>query len=463
MAYLFGVAFAKRLAWQDALAARIVRQARQVAEYGSVDWWTYLYGDYSGRDYTPSWQATTVYLLERGRRYPELERMVLLLEARRTPKGWRPWGHCFNWDMRTVLAKRSLKHYPDDMLVAWAAGRVYYIGGDYERAAEQFRRVLDSGLDVSKIGDEIPDMLLSRYLACLTMLCRDDEAEQFVASRAQSAPRDAAKRFTWLDFLCRRGKYAQMRQLVAVAKRDFPGDMRFDALLKRSAWWGGDLPEYRRLLLAERGVGANAADLPFADARLALIDGDFATADRLLQFPSTWTYKAYAEAYAMSRNPKIMQRLLAEHERLKPKTPPDETADDDPYAGGYYYHYYENEEPDAAVCGQILRGYAMARQWQAAVRFEAKLPRQRYASISSARDVAWVLSTVALGGRLLLQDLGGLRESGGVVSLVRSDYFADALRAGGRDRGETVAWLRMLVRPDRWTYDDIGNGTFTEE
>lgn len=452
MAYLAGVAYARRLSWQDRLAQRIVHQATTAAEHGGTDWGDFLYGDWSGRSYEPSWQGSAVYLMERERRYPDLERVVLLLEARRTPKFAHPWTHCFNWDLRTELIRRCLGSFPDDLRVAWAAGRIYFMGGDYASAAEQFRRVLDGGLDISQLGDETAELLQQRYFACLTMLGRDDEIEQLLLSQAQSAPASADARFSYIDFLCQRGKYAQVRELAARAQREFLQDPRFTTLTLRAAWWGGDVAEYRRLLLAEHGPDAARTDV-----RLALIDGDFATADRLAHFPSPTAYAAYAEAYAITRQPGIMARLLKERARLQPSPPADAAQQE---GGGYYYSYDENDEPYAQVCGQILRGYAMAREWEAAASLEAELPEPEWDTWTAGRDTAWLLAAIARPGPLRLHHLDGLLESGGIVRLVRSEYFADAVRAGGRDRQQVLDWVRLLLRPEREQYSDSSNGLF---
>jgi hypothetical protein len=458
MAYLAGVAYAKRLSWQDRLAARIVSQATPTAEHGKVDWDKYLYGDWSRNSYQPSWQGSAVYLMERGRRYPALERVLLLLEARRTPKFAHPWTRCFNWDLRRELIRRSMKQYPDDLRVAWAAARIYFIAGDYAKAEPLFKRVLDSDLDIKQLGDERPDLLFQRYCACLTMLGRDDEIEQLLRTQAERAAAGNDARFSYLDFLCQRGKYGQVRQLAAAAQRDFPQDPRFAELLERAAWWGGDIAEYRRLLLAKRGPGAASAELPFADARLALLDGDFATANRLLNFPSNDACKAYAEAYAVSRLPEIMARLLERLEQFPP--PPEPVADaNDPYSGGGYA-YDEHAEERARVQAQVLRGYVMAREWAAAARFEAILPEPGYNTYTAGRDTAWLLAAIAQPGPLRVHHLDGLMESGGIVRLVRSEYYADAVRSGGRNRKEVLDWVRLLLRPEREQYNDGGNGFF---
>ncbi len=461
MAYLAGVAYAKRLAWQDQLAARIVRQATPAAEHGSVDWDKYLYGDWSTNNYQPSWQGAAIYLLERGRRYPELERLLLLLEARRTPKFAHPWTHCFNWDLRSYLIRRGLQRYPDDLRVAWAAARIYFMGGDYTRAAPLFKRVLDGGLDLQQLGDERPDLLFQRYCACLTMLGRDDEIEQLLRAAAEGNAASSDARFSYIDFLCQRGKYRQVQVLATAAQREFTPDPRFTDLLERAAWWGGDIAEYRRLLLAQRGPGVSSKDLAYADVRLALIDGDLAAANRLVHFPSVLGYAVYAETYAVSREPGIMTVLLNERQRLEPRPlTPEQEQDYANQYGGYYDSYDENEEPHAQVCAQILRGYSMARDWPAAASLEATLPRPDYDTFTAGRDTAWLLTTLAQPGPLRLQRLDGLLESGGIVRLVRSEYFADALRAGGREREAVLAWVRLLLRPERELYHDSGNGWF---
>jgi hypothetical protein len=456
-AYLAAVAYDKRLLWQDQLAARIVKDAQATAEHGKVDFWRYLYGDWSGKYWIPAWQASGVYLIERGRHFPELERTLLLLEARRTMKAHyvSPW--CFNWDLRSKLIEHCLAHYPDDVRVAWAAGRIYMTAGKYAPAAEQLKRVLDSGLDPQQIGDDSADFLLNRYLAALTMLGRLGDAEQYVAGRAAAGLRSADARFTYLDFLCREGKYAQLIPLGAQARLDFSQDTRFRGLLKRAAWWTGDIDAYRRLLAEERGPGAAPEDLHYADPRLALIDGDYALADRLLAWPGRPAYRAYAETYGVTQKAEIMQHLLAERRRIN--APQGLTREDNAY-----WDSYDAIEADAVLCGQVMRGYVLAREWDKAAAFDAALPREAHEEYyyeyggSAGRQMAWLFSTLALGQPLRLRSIDALVGSGGLPGLLEGEHFAAALAAGPYSREEALRWVRLLAQPELQRYSDTSNG-----
>ncbi|HES58700.1 MAG TPA: hypothetical protein ENO21_04655 [Firmicutes bacterium] len=119
---------------QDRIAARAVAELTADAESGTVEGSDYLYGF--------GWQGPMVDLIERGRHYPEMERVMLLLEARRVYDWIYLYPQYRNADLREGLVRHCLEHYPDDPKVHWAVGRLQLVAGDYESASDEFDKAV---------------------------------------------------------------------------------------------------------------------------------------------------------------------------------------------------------------------------------------------------------------------------------------------------------------------------------
>ena len=104
---LVAAALHKRETSLNTMNERIVSEATYCAEHGPVDYDKYLYG-------YPSmpWQTGAVYLFEHGRCDPRVERILLLIEARRSYDGQYISSYAMNTDLRHWLIERCLAQYP---------------------------------------------------------------------------------------------------------------------------------------------------------------------------------------------------------------------------------------------------------------------------------------------------------------------------------------------------------------
>jgi hypothetical protein len=413
-----------RVFYLDRLARRIILEARPSAETGCDFASQGPNGKVSALEaYLCDWQGPAVYILEHKRHHPELERVLLLLETRRSYNGIYFYPNCFNWDLRLKLIAHCDKHFPDDPLVAWATARTLTTCGDYAAAIKYWERAFALKLDPVKAGDTVADVT-GRYVACLCLQGRAADAERFLAQRAAAAPGEAAARYAWLDFLSDESKYQQLLPLCQQAAKDFPGDTRFMVISLRTRFW-----------MRDRKVIASGYT------------------------PSSKPERREAELYAIDGSAKHLKALSALPTKLQNELDQLEALN----AAGFDSKRWDRTEEVRKrlneTAGQVLRAHTLRHEWRAIDDYLQQNPPPEYADESASLQAARLLSAIALGKPVNAIRLDTLAPAGGLVPLLVSDHFRQAIKDGGRDQATILASIRMALQPTRDTYFDYSNGS----
>jgi len=493
IAFLACAAHLRRLGWQDELARSIVSEARSAAEHGAQ----VQVGDGGGEEgpsgaYVWLWQGPAIYLLERGRDYPELERTLLLLEARRSYDAIYLYPNCFNWDLRQALITRCAAAYPQDPAVAWAAGRLLLTCGAFEQAASWQKRALDLGVDAKSLGVK-EEHIVGRYVTTLVLLDRAKDAEAFLAQRAKAEPNSGNAQYAYLDFLCKSDRYDEVLKLAKEAAARFPGDACFMDLRRRAAKWSGRIDEYRELVRATLPPGAGQAAVYKAAPWLAVYDKS-PMADKLLSWPSPEAFRAYADVCALDWRPELIARLAKQRDLEW------DSVQSMRNSSNNYDEIQKHQSLLASAKVQMTRAFvlsskavgagpairsdpdSLAPEWRAPSREElARGPALRSAPGLPAPEWYWaptleelaswragitaeawrLLEATAHGKKVDKLDIAQLGATGRLVSILVSRGFSDALKAGGRKRADVLAEVRKAVTPDRDTYYDYSNGSLS--
>ncbi|MCB1216398.1 hypothetical protein KDL44_03345 [bacterium] len=210
-----------------------------------------------------------LYLIENGRRRPELMRLLLISEACVVKHDSYMNAYSRNVDLRRMLLQEVMPRYRDDALVHWAAGVCHMNAGEFGEARAELQRALELGLDLERFGIEKRDILLRIMLAAAM---DGDPAETMHWVRETQLGDDAELQAMYADMLCRLYMYdeciafceAQLGTTPrgAIAGRALHGRTgdSLASVLVRSLWWAGRREELRQLHSAYRAYHPSGED-----------------------------------------------------------------------------------------------------------------------------------------------------------------------------------------------------------
>ena len=155
-----------------------------------------------------------LYLIENGRRKPELLRLMLISEACVVKHDSYMNRYSMNLDLRRMLMREVLPANRDDALVHWAAGVCLMNASQFGEAADELKRSLELGLDLDRFGIEKRDILLRIMLAAAM---DGDPAETMQWVRETQLGEDHALNMIYADLLCRLYLYGDCIDFLADA------------------------------------------------------------------------------------------------------------------------------------------------------------------------------------------------------------------------------------------------------
>ncbi|MEZ5336899.1 MAG: hypothetical protein R3F46_01435 [bacterium] len=181
-----------------------------------------------------------LYLIENGRRKPELMRLLLISEACVVKHDSYMNAYSRNMDLRQLLLQEVMPRYRDDALVHWAAGVCHMNASEFGEARAELQRALELGLDLERFGIEKRDILLRIMLAAAM---DGDPAETMQWVRETQLGDDAELSRLYADTACRLYQYEDCiafctdpsRRSIAIYLKD---------ILARAYYWSGDYPEF---------------------------------------------------------------------------------------------------------------------------------------------------------------------------------------------------------------------------
>jgi hypothetical protein len=439
---LLGAALHKRHTSLDALTERIVREATASAEHGPADYDRYLHA-------YPEipWQSGAIYLFEHDRRDPRVERIILLLEARRPYDNEYIYSGAHNTDLRRWLIKQCAAQYPDDPRVAWAAGRLELAMGDFAAAAGHLGKAAKLGLDPADMGEPAHDFL-GRLMTAYILSGREAELEEFFRTRAAAQPENMARLGDLAEYYCLCDQQEQVIALLQHAPA-LAVDPSLQAILRRAYWWSGRLTEYRQL--ASQAARAEGKPLYTFDPRLALLDGDHAAFDLQLPPGRSQRWQAMSAVYAVNRDPALIKEL--ERTAIKLRSIPTASLD---WSAADQIHV----EADAAFA-YSLRARILAGEWQQAHQLSARLGGQTDATWYSNPSLEWNLILLQVdAGKFNPEDRWFFFQALYPPAILLSKQFHQALQHHGMDKLRIYSILQREVLRDNYTYYDYGNGVF---
>ncbi len=468
----------------DKLAKDVTAGLTQCYSTGKVDHSTYTSG-WS----TPSLQGSAIYLLERGRRYPKLERELLITEALRSYDWIYLYSHCWNYDLRMLLIDRCKKSFPNDAEVAWASGRILLTAGHYSESVDELERAIELGLDypMTWIHEE---HVRGRLLTALLMEGRVAEWEYYLLEQANADKQDEGKAYRYINALLVQGKYDQALLEIENRKAAFDIAQGYSMLMARALYWSGWQSEFEAFISsgfknatlsqntkqwASALVSAKPPDIKavlLLEELEALIaqyekvdqDGDEAyeregwqAASRYFDLRAKVSQTrlpfeidlTLADHYALSFDQGYLETTLETRDELELLTEGKEWHDlpADPRRIWNDIHNY------------LGRCYVMAHEWDKLVSLyqESKEPSGRSAMKDSHRFLAMVAS-----GKPLVDEFEPRDYYRGISihpSQIASAEFQSALAFSGREFSEVMGEIQELLAPFRQRYNDYSNDT----
>jgi len=442
---------------QDRIAARAVAALAKDAESGTVENSDYLYGF--------GWQGPMVDLIQHHRHYPEMERVMLLMEARRVFDWIYLYPNYKNADMRESLITHCLRHFPDDPEVHWAVGRLRLIGGQYGEAADELKHAMDMGFDPRAANVPAVD-LQGRHETALILAGRLDDVLAADKGEYDVHPTDDAVAVKYFDLLCKAGEYDTVIDLTKQAAQTEPLDGEFWRAQLRAELWGGHLDDYRA---SAPGYVAKHSGIYAADTRamLSLLDHDYGSAVAYAGAPpsepewwSEWLsgwryYRLLADAYAVTGDTQYVAELDAMRDGIKVEI---QQAGEDENATWEERQAVRNKEADLiSIAGQKARAHALRGEWPAAADALGEVDPATSYRKDSAYEAVSALVALSKGEALEEHSLGDLASTGAAVLLLLSPELASAAQAGGMSAEQARNELLSAISPERdnfWWYED---------